>query len=61
MSLPQPIAESFFFQAAACLNLGSPFNALVCRLLAERLEPAGSFGRKICGWQANPKDDAASI
>jgi hypothetical protein len=61
MPLPQPIAESFFDQATACLNLGSPFNALVCRLLAERLELLGLFGRKIHDWEGDPKNDALPL
>jgi len=41
--------------------LGSPFTALLCRLLADRLEPDSLFARRIGGWKGNPKDDALPL
>ena len=41
--------------------LGSPFTALVCRLLADRLEPDSLFARRIGGWKGNAKDDALPL
>jgi hypothetical protein len=61
MALPTHIAESFHGQADACVMLGSPFTALVCRLLADRLEPDSLFARRIGGWEGNPKDDALPL
>lgn len=43
MPLPTQIAESFHWQAEASVMLGSPFMALVCRLLADRLETDSLF------------------
>ena len=61
MPLPSHIAESFHRQAEACLMLGSPFTALVCRLLADRLEPDSLFASRIAGWRGDPKDDALPL
>jgi len=61
MPLPRPIAESFRRQADGCFLLGSPFTALVCRLLADRLEPAGLFASRIGSWSGDPKDDALPL
>jgi hypothetical protein len=61
MPLPTHIAESFHWQADACVMLGSPFTALVCRLLADRLQAESSFARRIGEWQGSPKDDALPL
>ncbi len=55
MGLPKPIAGIFDRQAEACLDLGSPFTAEVCRLLADRLEADSRFGERIADW---PEDSA---
>ena len=41
--------------------LGSPFTALVCRLLTDKLEPDSLFARRIGGWKGNAKDDALPL
>jgi hypothetical protein len=61
MPLPTHIAENFHRQADASVTLGSPFTALVCRLLADRLEADSLFARRIGGWKGNPKDDALPL
>jgi hypothetical protein len=61
MALPPHIAENFHQQANACIMLGSPFTALVCRLLADRLEAVSLFAKRIGGWEGNPKDDALPL
>lgn len=61
MTLPAPIADAFHRQAEACRDLGSPFNALVCDLLGERLAPDGAFGRRIHRWPGQPVADALAL
>lgn len=61
MALPKGVAESFARQAAACDALGSPFTARICRLLAERLDPASEFGRRITAWPGSPGEDALAL
>jgi hypothetical protein len=61
MPLPAHIAENFHRQADACVMLGSRFTALVCRLLADRLEARSLFARGIGDWKGNPKDDALPL
>ena len=61
MALTDPVADGFRRQAAACHDLGSPFNALICHLLRERLAPASAFGRRIRDWPGNPVDDALAL
>ena len=61
MPLPAHIAENFHRQADACVMLGSPFTALVCRLLADRLDAGSLFAKRIGGWKGNPKDDALPL
>src|SRR5262245_19058474 len=61
MALPSHIAESFHRQADGSLALGSPFTALLCHLLADRLSADSHFARRIGGWKGNPKDDALAL
>lgn len=61
MALPTHIAESFNRQADASLMLGSPFMALVCRSMADRLQPNSLFAKCIGEWKGNPKDDALPL
>jgi hypothetical protein len=55
------IARAFREQADHCRNLGSPFNGLVCDLLAERLDDSSEFGRRISAWQGAPVADALAL
>lgn len=61
MPLPAALSEAFDRQAAACRDLGSPFNALVCGLLREHLAPHTAFGRRIHDWPGQPVDDALAL
>jgi len=61
MPLPAHIGEHFHRQAEACDMLGSPFTALVCRLLADRLEADSLFATGIGDWKGNPRDDALPL
>ncbi|WP_439498789.1 DUF2332 domain-containing protein [Bosea sp. (in: a-proteobacteria)] len=48
-------------QVEACLMLGSPFTALFCELMAERLDDTSDFGRRALGWQGDPRTDALAL
>lgn len=58
---PDPFVDAFDRQAAACRDLGSPFNAMVCTLLRERLTADSSFGRRIRDWPGQPVADALAL
>jgi hypothetical protein len=49
------------WQAHWCTTLGSPFTALLCTLVADRLDPATPLGRRLDGWPGNPQDDALML
>jgi hypothetical protein len=55
------LQDAFRQQAVACRSLGSPFNALVCELLAQHLEPSTRFGRTIDDWPGLPVPDALAL
>lgn len=55
------IARAFREQADHCRNLGSPFNGLVCDVLAEHLDEASEFGRRVTSWQGAPVADALAL
>ncbi|EDP64627.1 hypothetical protein BAL199_27756 [alpha proteobacterium BAL199] len=61
MPLPDPIVDAFRQQADACRDLGSPFNAMVCDLLSDRLEPGSAFGQRIANWPGQPVADALAL
>lgn len=45
-------------QAEFCRALGSPFTALLCRLLGARIDPASPLGHRLDRWPADPATDA---
>lgn len=49
------------WQAQWCTTLGSPFTALLCTLVADRLDPATPLARRLDGWAGNPQDDALML
>lgn len=49
------------WQAGWCRMLGSPFNALVCDLLAERLPPETALGRRLDGWSGNTEAEMLAL
>jgi hypothetical protein len=61
MSDSEPVRRSFRGQAEFCRRLGSPFTALVCELLAERLDDRTRFGRRILSWNGDPVADALPL
>jgi hypothetical protein len=42
--------DAFRFQAEWCDKLGSPFTALLCRTLADRLDGTSEFGHRVLTW-----------
>lgn len=55
------IADHFLAQSRACDQLGSPFTAVLCRLLAERLDDTTEFGRRILDWSGDARADALAL
>jgi hypothetical protein len=55
------IARAFREQAGHCRDLGSAFTALLCEVLAERLDASSEFGRRIDAWQGAPVADALAL
>ncbi len=51
MPADDAVRAGFRQQAAACQGLGSPFNALVCTVLAESIDRSTAFGRRVLDWQ----------
>lgn len=48
--LPDPVAASFRRQEKACNQLGSPFTAILCGLIADEGVPAGQVQDRLAGW-----------
>jgi hypothetical protein len=55
------VLKQFADQALACDHLGSPFTAMLCRLLATRLDKGTSFGRRILEWPGDPYADNVAL
>jgi hypothetical protein len=55
------VLKSFQRQAEACRKLGSPFTALLCEVLVERLSRESAFGRRIVDWPGDPGTDALPL
>lgn len=55
------IRAHFRDQADACDQLGSPFTARLCRVLASVLDSRTAVGRKILGWPGDPRADALAL
>ena len=49
--------ENFRRQAEWCARLGSPFTALVCKVLYERLTENSAFGARLLNWPGRPDAD----
>jgi hypothetical protein len=52
---------NFRQQAEWCERLGSPFTALACRALGERLTEDSAFGARILNWPGKPQADALAL
>lgn len=61
MRVRADLEEAFRLQARECHRLGSPFNALVCELLARELGGSTRFVRSIDAWQGSPAADALAL
>jgi hypothetical protein len=57
----QPVRQHFRDQAEACLQLGSPFTAMLLAMAADRLDQTSAVGRAILGWPGDPKADALAL
>jgi hypothetical protein len=57
----QPVRQHFRNQATACLQLGSPFTALLLETAADRLDETSAVGRAILRWPGDPKADALAL
>ena len=55
------VRAAFAEQAEWCDRLDSPFTALLCRLLGERLGRNTCTGRKALGWQGSPSPLADAL
>ncbi len=49
------------WQAGWCRALGSPFNAQLCDLIADRLPADSPLGRRLDHWPGSPNDDALAL
>lgn len=57
---PDP-RDNFRRQAEWCEGLGSPFTAMVCRTLSERLTDETSFGARLLNWSGSAEADALAL
>jgi hypothetical protein len=55
------VRESFIDQAGWCARLGSPFTALLCSTLAERLDASTPIGSRILAWPGDPTAQADAL
>lgn len=61
MSQTDRVLQQFASQAAASDELGSPFTATLCRVLASRLHLGSRFGRRILEWDGDPFPDNVAL
>ena len=54
MDADSRVRAAFSDRAGWCDRLGSPFTALLCRLLAKQLRPDGSIARRVLSWPGDP-------
>ena len=54
METSEIVRQSFLRQAKACDDLGSPFTARLCRLVAGRLTDNTEVGRQLLRWRGDP-------
>jgi hypothetical protein len=55
------VLAQFESQARACDEMGSPFTARLCRILATRLDTRTRFGRAILEWEGDPFADNIAL
>jgi hypothetical protein len=56
-----PVRAAFAEQAGWCEKLDSPFTAMLCRLLGERLDHGTAVGRRTLDWPGTPWADALAL
>lgn len=56
-----PLAIALTRQAASCADLGSPFMARLCTLLAARLAPTAPLTRRLFDWPGDISSNGASV
>lgn len=61
MPLSGRVLDSFRGQSAGSRQLGSPFTAAICDLLAERLDSSTLFGSRVAGWSGDGFSDALPV
>ncbi|MCA1368238.1 DUF2332 family protein [Bradyrhizobium sp. BRP14] len=55
------VRDAFRDQAKSCDDLGSPFTARLCRLVADRLDASSPVGKRTLGWSGNPTSSGDSV
>lgn len=55
------VRASFAEQAGWCERLGSPFTALLCRVLGETLDRTTVTGRRVLAWPGDPAPSADAL
>lgn len=55
------LRDAFLGQAHACADLGSPFMARLCALLAQRLQPDSPLTRRLFDWPGDVSARGASL
>ncbi|MGO1117109.1 DUF2332 domain-containing protein [Rhodovibrionaceae bacterium A322] len=60
-ALPKPMLDAFRRQAAACLDLDSPFMSDLCTLFAERPLSAGPVLSRLNTWEGDPSATGQSV
>jgi hypothetical protein len=61
MSVGERVRRAFADQAEWCTKLGSPFTALICATLADRLDDSTAVGRRVLRWQGDPLAQADAL
>jgi hypothetical protein len=56
---PEAVRAAFETQARYCDELGSPFTAMLCRVIAARLAPTSRFAERLLNWPGRPGDNLA--
>lgn len=61
MTQTELVLKQFADQAIACEELGSPFTARLCQIMARRLDTRSRFGRRILEWEGDPYSDNVAL
>lgn len=61
MASTDEVLKQFALQAEACDQLGSPFTATLCRVLADNLDLSSRFGRTILEWPGDAFADNVAL